>query len=70
MLTCDICKKEVERTPNKYARMSLPYEFAKKAWQYKNFDVCISCQRRIDFAIEQAKCDLVNGNSTEEDEDA
>lgn len=65
MLSCDICKKEINGRRDILRPIRLPYEYACNAWQSKNFDVCSDCERLLNAVVLQAKCDFVNGKYIE-----
>lgn len=64
MLNCDICKKPIEGRRDIRKPISLPYVYACKAYQNKDFDLCDDCKHTLNEVIEQAKYNFVNGNYT------
>lgn len=51
---CDICGKEAQ-----VKNMNLITEYACSAWQYRDLDVCKSCEDKIEYAKNEAISSIV-----------
>ena len=61
MLTCDICKKNIEGNRDYLKPEFLPYVYACRSYQHKHFDLCNECRSVLRNIVEQAKMAFVNG---------
>ena len=57
MLVCDFCKKEINQK-NKTPKIKIHTEFACRAWQQIETDICEECRRELKEKINQAEAEF------------
>lgn len=67
MLTCDKCKKTIDKPIDQHFQTHLPYIYACGVWQVKGFDLCDECRDRLDDVVTRAKCAFINRKEEEND---
>lgn len=67
MITCDKCKKTIDKPIDEHFQTHLPYVYACRAWQVKGFDLCDDCRNRLDDVVARAKCAFINRKEKEND---
>ena len=57
MVVCDLCLKEIEEK-GRMPKIHIHTQYACKAWQEKEIDMCVDCLKELKEKINQTEADF------------